>query len=297
MTSKPYWKLPWKKSPRIPFYFYQKSFFSFKIIIIQQFILNLNPTVSSGQNYANKEISMVWIAQFQERISHNKCDRWSLNIEVHALSAAVGAERINILFFFRIHWLNTQVGMNSTSVIVCVCCQTIEVVQRTGTWDTSSVATGIEVMQWDSEVFPSALHILLYFHKILHGLWRPLTQGYNTSFQLQPKNFYERCNTDTSLALVIISPFISMPDWNQITLYSHLEILSLPIRLYSAYASLHELYCFIEAVLFYCCYHCITTAHQACYVWKSRRTYLSFSTVHCYMGAQLQLGGVLQELG
>lgn len=255
MTSKPYWKLPWKKSPCIPFYFYQKSFLSFKIIIIQQFTLNLNPTISSGQNYANKEISMVWIAQFQERISHNKCDCWSLNIEVHALSAAVGAERINILFFFPVHWLNTQVGMNSTSVCVCVCvcCQIIEVVLRTGAWDTTSIAISIKVMQWDSEVFPSALHILLYFHKILHGLWRPLTRGYNTNFQLQPKSFYERCNTDTSLAMVIISPFISMPDWNQITLYPHLETLSLPVSLprmlpYMNCIVLLRLYCFIGVI-------------------------------------------------
>jgi len=138
-----------------------------------------------------------------------------------------------------------------------VCCKTVEIVLRSGAWDTSSVAIGIKAMHWDSKVFPSAY-----------------TRN-NTNFQLHPKNFYERCNTDTNLAMVFISPFISMPVWNQITLYSHLETLSLPIRLCSAYAPIHEL----ETVLFCWCYHCITTAHQACCACKGRRTYLSLSTI------------------
>lgn len=50
--------------------------------------------------------------------------------------------------------------------------------------------------------------------------------------------------------MICISAFSNMLDLNQITLYSHLETLSLPTRLYPSYAPINELLGCIVLLLF-----------------------------------------------
>lgn len=144
-------------------------------------------------------------------------------------------------------------------------------------------------------------NLSLYLHKILHGLWwqQQLALWYNKNFQRQHKDLCERCKAGNNPEMFCISAFGNMLDFNQITLYSHLETLSLPTRLYPRYAPINELLGCIVLLVFPLYKY---TSGPVIYVMPVRAEYQNTFFVsqhysfHYYKGARLQQGWVLQKL-
>lgn len=93
-----------------------------------------------------------------------------------ALSVAVGAERMNIPFFFPVHWLNTQVGMNRTWLSVCVQCQTSGVARRASAWDLPLSQRSSAKMEIQA--------VLLYVLKLCYESQKSFLVHYRFSFVL-----------------------------------------------------------------------------------------------------------------
>lgn len=116
-----------------------------------------------------------------------------------ALSVCVWAEKINIPFFFPVHWLNIQVGMNSTWLSVCVVCQTtgasawgLPFRQSSTTREIWAMLQVLKLCSESLKCFQGHYRFSLYFCKILYGLWWQLALGYSKHFWLHYKDLLWR---------------------------------------------------------------------------------------------------------